>query len=205
MAGLEVEHFAVAALEGDAAAEDVAAFEPADEDHLAGVRNVEALAVHLFVRQLEVFADALGDRVGRGDVPEPFLLARFAPLERAGAAGGRLEDLREVAGMQHDEPHPLLDPLQHLTDDVVAHLGVGAVAPPDQHVGGLDHLVGEPVLRFVERGEADGEVVRRDPFGDGGVKPVRIDRFDPFILLFVTEFIPDGDIDLAHRNPPDSC
>ena len=107
--------------------------------------------------------------------------------------------------MQHDEAHPLVNAFQDFRHDVVAHLGVGAMAPPDQHVGGLNDFVGEAVLRFVERGEPDVEVIGRDAPGDGGMKPFGVNRLDSFILLFVTEFIPDCDIDLTHRKLLDFC
>ena len=87
MPGLEVENLAVAALERHAAAEDVPPFEPADEDEFPVFGNVETLSIHLLVLQLEILPDSLCDRVERGDVPEPLLLARLAPLERGAAAG----------------------------------------------------------------------------------------------------------------------
>ena len=53
--------------------------------------------------------------------------------------------------------------------------------------------------------EPDVEVIGRDAPGDGGMKPFGVNRLDSFILLFVTEFIPDCDIDLTHRKLLDFC
>ena len=109
----EVEDLARAALVGGAAAEDLAALEPGDEDQFVRLRNAERFAVHLLLREFDVLADAFDDRVPLGDDPEPLLLVGLAPLQIAGGAHQPLEDLREVTGVQDDQAgaveHPLVD------------------------------------------------------------------------------------------------
>ena len=74
---------------------------------------------------------------------------------------------------QHVPVHPL--------DDLVGHLGVGGVPPPDQHVGAGEHLLGEPVLGLVERGRADDRRIAEvllDALGDRRVHALRVDLRD---------------------------
>ena len=78
VAGAEVEDAAVAALPGGAAAEDLAASEPRDEEELVGLGDAERFAIHFLLGYLEVFADALGDGVGGVDVPEEQVVPRRA-------------------------------------------------------------------------------------------------------------------------------
>jgi hypothetical protein len=40
-----------------------------------------------------------------------------------------------VRGVEHQEAHPVEDALADALDDLVAHLVVGRVAPPREHVG----------------------------------------------------------------------
>ena len=55
------------------------------------------------------------------------------------------------------EPHPVQDPLLDPLDHLVGDLVVVHVPPPDQDVGVGEHLLGEPVLRLVERGGLHAE------------------------------------------------
>src|SRR5262245_47927337 len=53
VAGAEIDDFALAASPRAAAAEDFAPFEPADREQLVRLRDVEVLAVHLALLDLE--------------------------------------------------------------------------------------------------------------------------------------------------------
>ena len=152
VAGAEIEDAAGAALVGQAGAEHLAALEPGDEHRLQRLGHGERLAVHLLVLELE------NGRRARAAIgwlrlidPEPLALARLAPFQGAGRAHQPLEDLREMAGMQDDQAHAFPDPLLHALDDRVVDLAVGRVAPPEQHVGLGEPLLGQPVLRLLQR------------------------------------------------------
>jgi hypothetical protein len=55
-----------------------------------------------------------------------------------------------MAGMEYDETHSLPDALLHPLDELVPHLAMRLVSPPQQHVGPLEALDGQPMLRLVE-------------------------------------------------------
>src|SRR5215216_724677 len=78
-----------------AAPEDLPPSEPAHEDELVRLRDVEGLAVHLLF-ELYVFADSLRYGMPRRDYPEPLRVV-VAPLEVAGCAHELLEDPGEVS------------------------------------------------------------------------------------------------------------
>ncbi len=148
VAGAEVEDLARSPMEAAAAAEDFAAGKPAHEDQRVGRRDVEALAVHLHVRNLDVFAQALRDGVSRLHDPEPLFLAGFAPLQIARGSHQALENLGEMAGVEDDEAHAVQHALIHAVDNLILHVAVRHVAPPDQHVGVVQHLLRQAVLRL---------------------------------------------------------
>src|SRR5690349_16697826 len=66
----EVEDLAAAAVVAAAAAKDLAALEPADEHQRIGRRDVKVLAIHLFLRKLEVRPQPISDRVARLQHPD---------------------------------------------------------------------------------------------------------------------------------------
>ena len=63
VAGAEIEDVAGAAALGQARAEHLAALEPGDEHGLQRLRHGELLAIHFLVFELEILAEALGDRM----------------------------------------------------------------------------------------------------------------------------------------------
>ena len=196
MARAEVENLALAASPSGAGSEDLATGKPADEEEFVRGGNAEGFAIHLLGRELDVGADALGDGVGRADVPEAFLVSGLAPSEGASVAHEGLEDLGVVAAVEDDETHAFEDAGANLGDDGVGDVSVGHVAPPSKDVSLLEDSVGEAVLGFVEGGGADSEVgVFSKGVGDGLVHAVRIKRGDLGVFLFVAEFAPDGDAD----------
>ena len=136
VAGLEVEDVALAAGEGAAAAEDLAALEPADENLLVRLGDVEVLAVGLLMLDDDVAVQTLQDGVAGVHCPEDLLLPRFPPSEvDRGGAADLVEDLGGVAGMEDDEPHAVHNAAVHPLDNLVGDEVMGAVPPPDEDVG----------------------------------------------------------------------
>ncbi len=132
--GAEVENPSGAAPVGQAGAEHLATLEPGDEHRFQRFRHEERLAVHLGILDRERGAEPLGNRMGRVDDPDALALARLAPAQRARRSHQPLEDLREMARVEHHEAHALPDALHHAIDHGIGHLGVGLVAPPEQDI-----------------------------------------------------------------------
>jgi len=71
---------------------------------------------------------------------------------------------------------------------------VSEMAPPREHIRLIKDGVGEPVLRLVERGGAHDKIrVLPESRGESLMHPVRIDRGDARVFLFVAKFTPDRD------------
>ena len=99
-----------------------------------------------------------------------------------------------MGGVQEDDAHAGPDGIADAVNDVVAHIAMGGVAPPDQHVGlgqfrGRQAVVG--VLQGDGRGGHGGVAVQR--VGDGGVHALRVDPCHDAVLAFVDVLAPDGD------------
>ena len=97
--------------------------------------------------------------------------------------------------MEHDQPHAAQhDAALDAVHDLVADLAVGHVAPPGEHIGLGQHLLGQPMLRFVEGSGAHLETgLSGQRLGDHGVHAIRVHlgRLAAFMPL-VAELIPDG-------------
>jgi hypothetical protein len=201
VAGAEVENFAVAAFVATAGAEDFAALEPGDEDDVLRCGDGEGFAIHFFVGNFEIRAQAAGDWVAGVADPETLFFAGLAPAERAGGAHEALEDFGVVAGVQHQQAHAFEHALVHALNDAFFHLAVRAVAPPGEHVGGFEHLFCEAVVGLLQSGGGDFKIaLLAQRVGDALVHAVRVDAADVFVFLFVDVFAPDGDAQfLAHE------
>ena len=149
--------------------------------------NVEVLAVHLGVGDLDVAAAAAGDRMAGIDHPDPLTLGRRAPVQAAARAHQAAEDLGEVPGVHHHQPHAGEHPQLHPVHDLVAHLGVGGVPPPHQHVGVGQHLLGQAVVRLVQRGGPHLQSRLAPQIGDLLVNPLRIDATHEVVVPLVDE------------------
>jgi hypothetical protein len=193
----EVEDLAGTTVEAAATAEDVATLKPTDENLRVRRRNVEALAVHLDVRNLEVFWQPLGDGVTGLYHPDTLFLPRLAPLQIASRAHQRSENLGEVTRVQHDKTHPCQDAGLDLGDDLIVNLAVSHMAPPDQHIGISQHLIGQPVLRLIQRGGLH-IVVGLKEVGDGHVDAIGIDIFHHIVDPLMSELIPNRNFDRTH-------
>src|SRR5690606_6888812 len=108
--------------------------EPGDEHGFQRLRYGEGLAIHFFHFEFEIGWQALGDRMTWIGDPETFAFARLAPGQPAWAAHQPLEDLREVAGMKHDQAHAFPHALGDALDDFVGNLTMRSMAPPYQDI-----------------------------------------------------------------------
>jgi len=133
------------------------------------------------------------------DDPQALSLVGFAPQEVGGSAHQPPEDLRVVAGMQHDQTHAVQHMLLHAVDNGIGDLVVGQVPPPDQHVGLLQHGFGQAMLRLVERSSARVYSLLAQEGGNRAVNAGGIDGGNLLIPLFVAVFVPHRDADCAHR------
>ena len=85
------------------------------------------------------------------------------------------EDLREVAGMQHDQPHAFPDTLLHPVNDFIPHFAMNLVAPPDQHISVFQALLGQAMLGHVLGCHFKADVLGAiEGLGNGAVNALRI-------------------------------
>ena len=194
VAGREVEDLPVSAAERAAGPEHLAAGEGRHEDQFVRHRDVEELAVHLLLLDLDRVRHALRDRVRRVHRPDQLAVALTAPAQRARRTHQLAEDLRPVTGVQDDEAHPRQHVLVHALDHLVLDLAVRGVTPPDQYVGLGQHLLGESVLGLVEGRRGDLGLVAQvlaDAGGNGVVHAVGVDLGDMRLDLLVPVLAPD--------------
>lgn len=133
--------------------------EVALEDHGFGRRYVERRAVHFFGLKGEV-AHAEGDWVLGGADGDFFRVVAFSPaaLEVAGGAEDGAEWLAVVAAVEADKTEAvLLHADLNLFGKLVAHFPVSSVAPPEEDVGGIQKLVGQALIGFIESNGMDFE------------------------------------------------
>ena len=74
MTGLEIEYLAGSAQEAASASEDVSVFIPSSENKCIGLRNIEGLAVKLFLFDNEMIGNSRGNRVRGHHIPDYLLL-----------------------------------------------------------------------------------------------------------------------------------
>ena len=90
--------------------------------------------------------------------------------------------------MEHHQAEAREHVTVHPLDHVVAHVVVGGVPPPHEHVGLLERRVGEPVLGLVEgRGPDDAAVheVLLDAPADSRMHTVGVDPGHGLVDLLV--------------------
>ena len=144
--GLKVENSALAAGKGHAAAEDVSALIPPDEDDVVRLGNVEVFAVHLLVRKTESLLHALADRMVGFDGPDPFGFSALSPAKGAGSTEQFLNDLGKMRRVQENDPHAFVYALDNVVHDLVRDLAVVAVRPPDKNVDVFQIFIGNVVF-----------------------------------------------------------
>lgn len=100
-----------------------------------------------------------------------------------------------VAGMQHQQAHALQHTLLHTIDQPVADLLMRHMAPPEQHVGIVEHAVRQALVGIVKRATADFEIRMGNAGGNRAVDAIRIDILDLLVKLLVASFVPDRNLD----------
>src|SRR5690625_2256511 len=206
VAGAEVEDLALAATEHGPGAEHLSPGVGGDEHQLVGGGDVEHLAVHLLLGHDDRMRDAAGDGVGPVDGPHPLLLAVIAPQQVAGGAHERLEGLGVVGRVQRDEAHALVDAAHHALADLVGDVAMGHVAPPAEHVGLGEGLLGQRLVDVVEQGDAHlgidavGREQAPQRLRDHGVHALGVDLLDLRVDLLVPVLTEHGDAQ-CHDSP----
>ena len=189
MAGLEVENPSVAAEEAAAGAEHFAALIIANEDQLIGFGNVEGLAVGFHVVDLDEATDALSDGMGRVADPYQFTLGILPPGQIAGSTHQAAERFGMMTGMKEDRTHALQHGLLHPIHHFVRHFFMRHVAPPDQHVGLVQHLLAQTVGKIVQRDRANADFVAFQSFFQRTVDPFGIDSTNRVGRFFMKTFV----------------
>ena len=94
--------------------------------------------------------------------------------------------------MKNDQPHSVEDSVLHALDHFVGDLVVGPMSPPDEHVGGRERVARQPVLRLVQRGRANLQVLLLgERSGDRLVNPIGVETPRLALGLLVPELVPD--------------
>src|SRR6266542_4486686 len=151
MAGTKIEDLARAACVAATTSEDLATCKPAHKDQCLRGRNIEVLTIHLFVLDLDIFTKTLHNRMTRRYNPETLTIATLAPLQSTGRPHQASEDLCIVTRVEHNEPHSIQHTLLHTRDNLITHLLMSLMPPPDKHIGRLQHLIRQAVLRLIQR------------------------------------------------------
>ena len=87
-----------------------------------------------------------------------------------------------MRGVQGDKAHSLQHPLMHPPCDLIRQVIVGFMAPPDQHVSAVQHLLSQTRLRLIQsRGANPVLRVRGDKLRQCPVNPLGINRRHSFV------------------------
>ena len=116
--GTEIEHLTQATLPAAAAAENLAAGEPAHKDDLVRCGDLKALAIGLLLGELNVLRQTLSNGVRRLNDPNAFLFIVFTPFGAANSSHQQNERLTQVSRMKRDETHAI----QHTVFHLLRHL-----------------------------------------------------------------------------------
>ena len=100
--------------------------------------------------------------------------------------------------MQNDQAHAFEDPFLNPLNDLVLHLGVRGVTPPDQNVCLQEARLRQTMFRFLQGGGTCRQIAGRETFRDAVVHSVRVDFSNGLRPLFMNIFAPDHDSDIAH-------
>ena len=94
-----------------------------------------------------------------------------------------------MTGMQKNRAHSLEHRLLHALGHFVRHTVVRHVAPPDQHVGLVEHLLAQAVRQIVERHRADADFIAGKPGFQRAVNTVGIDGMHRFGCFFMKALV----------------
>ena len=191
VARLEIEEPAVAAVEGTARAEDLAALVPAHKHDLVGLGDTKRLGIGFDAVELKISVDALCDGVCGVDNPNTLKVAVLTPRKVAGRAHERLEYLRMVCRMEADYAHTHKNRGLYAGDDLIGNVPMSDVTPPDEHVGVVDDLLRQSAFRLVNSRGADLDVVAFQEVGDRLMNAVRVDLGNALVMPFVMIFVPN--------------
>jgi len=211
MAGAEIKDAALGPFPAAAAAKNLSAGKPADEYQRIRGGNIEMFTVHFLVRDFEIFRKTFRDGMAGLNQPKAFLFTGLPPFQPPGVRAQELaEYFRIVPRVKDDESHSVQDPFPDFVHHGIRHLAVCHVTPPDEDIGFGQHIVCQPVFRHVQGRRGCFHVWLFSQEGsDGPMNALRIDSRDGGVILFVAEFVPDGDLDdfLAHGTSflPDIC
>ncbi|MPM71862.1 hypothetical protein SDC9_118833 [bioreactor metagenome] len=162
------------------------------------------LPVHLLTGDDDLFRQSPRDGMTGAHDPQDLLFPVFAPLQKtAVGAADLLEYFGRVAGVQDDQPHPPLgDMLMHPLHYGIRHLVVGHMPPPDQHIGSVQYLLAQAMLRLAQRGGAHVKSVFFQKSGDASMDPLGINGPYLFKLHLVQVLIPHCYANLPHLAAP---
>ena len=154
-------------------------------------RMEQALAGALAGRRCETVetAEALRDGMRRIADPHQLTLGILAPGQVAGRAHQAAERLGMMAGMKENRAHALQHGLLHPIHHFVGHFLMRHVAPPDQYVGLIQHLLAQAVGQIVQRDRADADLVAFQSFFQRTVDSFGIDGTNRVGRFFMKTFI----------------
>ena len=94
--------------------------------------------------------------------------------------------------MKHNEAHATQHALVNALHDGIVDLVVGHVAPPDEHVRGVEDIGGQPMLRLIQGGGAYLIAVGSQPVCNCAVDTLGVDSANGGAIVFVTILVPNG-------------
>ena len=188
--GLEIENSAVSACECATASEYLAAVEPAHEDYILGIGNIEGLAVHLLGIENEGLVNSRSDGVVGLNSPDALSCA-VSPLEITGGAAELAEDLGVVARMENYESHSAENSLMYSVNYLIGYLVMSHVSPPDHNVGVVHYCLSKTALLVVESCGANLDVVALKYACEVSVKTAGVELKYSGVGFFVTIFVPN--------------
>lgn len=92
MAGPEIKDPSLPTSIATSTAKDLSTTEPAQQNQDIGLRNIEILAIHLFVIQFKVRANARDGRMARLNDPQSLVVIALSPVEITGRTHQTFED-----------------------------------------------------------------------------------------------------------------
>lgn len=116
-----------------------------------------------------------------------------SPLKHAVRSDDLVEGLGIMSGVEGDKAHAVINAIADLRNELILDLSVMHMSPPHKHVGGVEHLIGKSLIGIVKRCVADNEIFAGlESLTDRYMDTVGIDRLNSFVMLFMTEFIPNS-------------
>src|SRR5579875_2925885 len=159
MTGAKIKDLAPTTCVATAAAENFAPTKPAHKHQRLRLGNIEMLSVHLLVLKFNVLAQPLGDWMTRSNNPQTLMIIGLTPFQIARSPHQLTEDFGEVTGVKYNQSHPVQHTCMDAFDDLIMHLLMCYMSPPDQHICGGEHLRRQAVLRLIKRCSAQRKTI----------------------------------------------